>query len=336
MMKVVTGDARWRLLVHTDATNPHAQLRDDAREGLLRAPRWISSKYFYDDAGCALYDQITELPEYYPARTEIAIMRGCLPGIVDRYHPTELVEIGAGASPKTRVLLDAIGAYGPSMHYIPLDVAASALRRASIDLCADYPGLTIDAIAADFMRQLSVVPPPASGGGRLVAFLGGTFGNIAPGDRRGFLNEIAALLGPEDVALIGVDPATDPERTRRAYDDAAGVTAQFNRNVLRVMNRELDADFPVDVFRHIARWVPELHRVEMRLRADTEIVVRLGALACDITIGVGEEILTEICGKFLRSQFDTIVGESGLEVCEWHTDPDELFALSVVRRVRAS
>ncbi len=336
MAAAVTSDARWRLEVHTDAEDPRRQLIDDARNGLLSAPRWISSKYFYDDAGCALYDQITELPEYYPARTEIEILHRCLAGIIDRYQPAELVELGAGASPKTRVLLDAMGGSGRAVHYIPLDVAAPALRRASSALCADYPRLTIHAIAADFTQHLDVVPSPTSGTGRLVAFLGGTFGNIAPSQQRAFLNGIAALLGPGDAALIGVDPATDPERTRRAYDDASGVTAQFNRNILHVMNRDLNADFPIHEFGHVARWVPEAHRVEMRLRADAEMVVHIGALACDIAIAAGEEILTEICGKFARTQIDAIAGEAGLEVCEWHTDPDELFALSVVRRIPAS
>jgi len=328
---MATG-APFTIDVHLDADGRRDRLAQELWRGLVRPPRSIQPKHLYDPAGCALYEQITELDEYYQARTEMQILAREVDGIVARHRPTELVELGSGSSRKTRALLNALHRNGDSCRYVPFDVSAQALREAATALSDAYPDLEIHAIAGDFEHHLQEVPRPTPDAVRMVAFLGGTIGNIPPRQRPGFLRDVAALLGPGDVLLMGVDLDTDPERTRRAYDDAAGVTAEFNRNVLRVVNRELDADFAPEQFVHRAVWRDRERRVEMRLKASQPMRVRLGQLATEIEIADGEEILTEICCKFNEPFLRGVYAEVGLDLIEWHTDPAARFAVTLARR----
>jgi L-histidine N-alpha-methyltransferase len=325
------SDEPFTLEVHLDADAGRDRLAWDVRRGLIAPPRWILPKYLYDPVGCALYEQITELDEYYQARTEMQILARAVDGIMARHRPTELVELGSGSSRKTRALLDGLNHVGSSRRYLPFDVSSSALHGAAHALAVDYPDLTIHAIAGDFEHHLAYVPPRHAGGVRMVAFLGGTIGNISPGLRPAFLRDVAGLLAPGDVFLMGVDLDTDPERTRRAYDDAAGVTARFNRNLLVILNNQLDADFDPESFVHRAVWRPDERRVEMRLQASREMRVRLGYLDAEITIANGEEILTEICCKFNEPGLREIYADVGLDLIEWHTDPESRFAVTVAR-----
>jgi len=328
----MTTGAPFTIDVHLDADGSRDRLAEELWRGLVAPPRSIQPKHLYDAAGCALYEQITELDEYYQARTEMQIIAREVDGIMERHRPTELVELGSGSSRKTRALLDALHRNGDHYRYVPFDVSAEALRDAAGALSQAYPDLAIHAIAGDFERHLHEVPRPRPDAVRMVAFLGGTIGNIAPDQRPGFLRDVTDLLGPEDVLLMGVDLDGDPERTRRAYDDAAGVTAEFNRNVLRVVNRELDADFVAEDFAHRAVWRDRERRVEMRLRAARPMRVRIGQLATEIDIADGEEILTEICCKFNEPFLREIYASVGLELTEWHTDPGARFAVTLARR----
>ncbi len=324
-------EAPFTLDVHLDPDSGRDRLASDARSGLLSPPRWILAKYLYDPAGCALYEQITELDEYYQARTEMQILAHAVDGIMARHRPTELVELGSGSSRKTRALLDGLNGVGSEHRYLPFDVSSSALHDAAHALADDYPDLSIHAIAGDFEHHLGHVPARDPGAVRMVAFLGGTIGNISPALRPTFLRDVAGLLAEDDVLLIGVDLDTDIERTRRAYDDAAGVTARFNRNLLAILNRELDADFDPDGFAHRAVWCADERRVEMRLQAAREMRVRLGYLDAEITIAAEEEILTEICCKFNEPTVRAMYREVGLELIEWHTDDEARFAVTVAR-----
>jgi L-histidine N-alpha-methyltransferase len=329
---MATG-APFTIDVHLDTDGRRDLLAEDLWRGLARPPRAIQPKHLYDAAGCALYEQITELDEYYQARTEIQILTREVDGIMDRHRPTELVELGSGSSRKTRALLDALLRNGAAYRYLPFDVSAQALREAASSLAETYPSLEIHAIAGDFEHHLQEVPRPAADAVRMVAFLGGTIGNIHPDQRPEFLRDVAGLLGTGDVLLMGVDLDSDPERTRRAYDDAAGVTAEFNRNVLRVLNRELDADFVPEDFAHRAVWQSRERRVEMRLRASRPMRVQFGRLATEVEIADGEEILTEICCKFNEPFLREIYAEVGLELIEWHADPEMRFAVTLARLV---
>ena len=327
----MTTGAPFTMDVHLDADGRRDRLAEELWHGLVRPPRSIQPKHLYDANGCALYEQITELEEYYQARTEMQILTSEVDGIMARHRPTELVELGSGSSRKTRALLDALHRNGATYRYLPFDVSAQALRDAATVLSDAYPDLEIHAIAGDFEHHLQEVPRPAPDAVRMVAFLGGTIGNIPPGQRPDFLRDVAGLLGTGDVLLMGVDLDSDPERTRRAYDDAAGVTAEFNRNVLRVLNRELAADFVPEDFVHRAVWREPERRVEMRLTASRPMRVRFGRLETEIELADGEEILTEICCKFNEPFLREVYADVGLELIEWHTDPERRFAVTLAR-----
>jgi L-histidine N-alpha-methyltransferase len=306
-------------------------LADDVLDGLTRPFKELPPKHFYDARGSELFEQICELPEYYPTRTERQILSDSAAEIVERTDAGELVELGSGAADKARILLDAMAAAGTLRRYIPLDVSQQALQQAAEQLVSEYDGLQVDGVIADFERHLDSVPAH-DGGTRIVALLGGTIGNFPPGTRRRLLREIGGLLGPGDRLLLGTDLVKDPAVIEAAYDDSAGVTAEFNRNVLHVINRELDADFAPAAFDHVAFFDRKHEWLEMRLRARTEQTVTVGSLGLSVEFGAGEELRTEISAKFTRERLEVDFHAAGLRLDRWFTDPDDLFALSLAAR----
>jgi L-histidine N-alpha-methyltransferase len=309
-------------------------LADDVRDGLQRPFRELPPKHLYDELGSQLFDQICGLPEYYPTRTERAILESRAEWIAATTAATELVELGAGTAAKTRVLLDALSGSGRLARYIPLDIEETTLRRTAREVAAEYPALdSVDCVVGDFERHLDLVPPRRSGGSRIVALLGGTIGNFDTAGRRRMLRSIAGLLDAGDHLLLGADLVKDPAVIEAAYNDAAGVTARFNRNVLTAINRDLNADFPVDQFAHVAFYDPEHEWIEMRLRAIGPVTVHVRELGFEVEFEAGDEIRTEISAKFTRERIDQDLAAGGLSVVEVMTDPDELFALVLARPV---
>ncbi|MFV8172602.1 L-histidine N(alpha)-methyltransferase [Mycolicibacterium peregrinum] len=301
-------------------------LRRDVREGLAQSPKMLPPKWFYDSVGSDLFDQITRLPEYYPTRTEAQILRNRSPEITAAAGADTLVELGSGTSEKTRMLLNAMRDGGQLRRFIPFDVDASVLRAAGDAIGQEYPGIEIDAVCGDFEEHLGKIPAV---GRRLVAFLGSTIGNLTPGPRAEFLSSLAETLQPGDSVLLGTDLVKDTERLVSAYDDSAGVTAAFNRNVLSVVNRELDADFDLDAFEHVAKWNPDEERIEMWLRTSEPQQVRVAALDLDVAFGAGEEMLTEVSCKFRADGVAGELAKAGLQQTHWWTDEAGDFGLSL-------
>jgi L-histidine Nalpha-methyltransferase len=301
-------------------------LRNDVRDGLTATPKSLPPKWFYDARGSALFDRITRLPEYYPTRAEAAILAARADEIALASGADTLVELGSGTSEKTRMLLDALRNRGSLRRFVPFDVDVSVLGQAAEQLQQEYPGLTIDAVCGDFEHHLGDLP---TGGTRLVAFLGSTIGNLTPGPRSAFLNSLAEVLQPGDMLLLGTDLVKDSGRLVRAYDDAAGVTAEFNRNVLAVINRELSADFDLAAFEHVARWNPDQQRIEMWLRTGAAQQVHIDELDLTVEFGAGEEMLTEVSCKFTPAGVDAELAAAGLTRTHWWTDPAGDFGLSL-------
>ncbi len=306
-------------------------LANDVLDGLTRPFKELPPKHFYDSRGSELFERICELPEYYPTRTEKQILQDSAQEIVRTTHAGELVELGSGAADKARILLEAMQHAGTLQRYVPLDVSQAVVEEAARQLVDQHDGLTVHGVIGDFERHLDRVP---GGGGapRIVALLGGTIGNFPPGTRRGLLRKIAALLGPEDHLLLGTDLVKDPSLIEAAYDDPDGITAEFNRNVLHVINRELDADFAPEAFEHIAFFDRRHEWIEMRLRATRPCTVLIADLDLRVEFAAGEELRTEISAKFTRTRLEADFEAAGLELERWFTDPDELFALSLARR----
>ena len=315
-----------RVDVHLEPDAMARALEADVRAGLTAPIKWLPPKWFYDERGSELFDLITRLPEYYPTRTERAILAEHATEIASRSRADTLVELGSGTSEKTRLILDALDDAGTLRRFVPFDVSEETLRSAAESLAREYDPCEVHAVVGDFEHHLSQIP---IGGRRVVAFLGSTIGNLAPEARAKFLAEVASALRPGDGFLLGTDLVKDPERLVRAYDDAQGVTAEFNRNVLRVLNRELDADFDVDAFAHVAIWDPEDEWIEMRLRADGAQQIAISRLGLDVDFADGEELRTEISAKFRRDGVERELAAVGLEVAEWWTDPAGDFALSL-------
>jgi L-histidine Nalpha-methyltransferase len=305
-------------------------LANDVLDGLTRPFKELPPKHFYDARGSELFERICELPEYYPTRTEKQILQRYARDIVEATGAGELVELGSGSAEKARVLLDAMAAAGTLQRYIPLDVSESVVREAAEQLVGDYAGFQIHGVIGDFQRHLERVPAP-DGTPRIVALLGGTIGNFPPGTRRGLLRQIGALLGPRDRLLLGTDLVKDPDVIEAAYDDRQGVTAEFNRNVLHVINRELGADFMPDAFDHVAFFDRRHEWVEMRLRARRPCSVLIGELGLRVEFAAGEELRTEISAKFTRSRLEADYRAAGLALDRWYTDEQQLFALSLAR-----
>jgi L-histidine Nalpha-methyltransferase len=306
-------------------------LANDVLDGLTRPFKELPPKHFYDSRGSDLFEQICELPEYYPTRTEMAILEGCAEGLIAETGAGELVELGSGASDKARILLDAMADAGTLTRYIPFDVSESVVRDAAHTLVRDYDGLHVHGVIGDFERHLGRVPAP-NGTPRIVALLGGTIGNFPPGSRRRLLRMIAELLGPDDRLLLGTDLVKDPRTIEAAYDDSAGVTAEFNRNVLHVINRELGADFPLENFDHVAFFDRRHEWVEMRLRAQRPCSVLISDLGLRVEFAAGEELRTEISAKFTRARLQEDFAAAGLRLDVWYVDDEQKFALSLAAR----
>ncbi|WP_043670718.1 L-histidine N(alpha)-methyltransferase [Streptomyces xylophagus] len=304
-----------------DATD--AALRADVLEGLTRTPKTLPPKWFYDAHGSELFEQITELPEYYPTRAEREILVDRAGEIAAATGARTLVELGSGSSDKTRHLLDALTDLAV---YVPVDVSESALTQAGHALIEERPGLNVHALIADFTGALAL---PETPGPRLLAFLGGTIGNLLPAERATFFAGLRALLSPGDALLLGTDLVKDEQVLVRAYDDAAGVTAAFNKNVLTVVDRELGADFDAGAFDHVALWDSANEWIEMRLRSRTDQTVKIPALDLAVDFAAGEELRTEISAKFRKEGVRTELSTAGLELAHWWTDREGRFALSL-------
>jgi L-histidine N-alpha-methyltransferase len=304
-----------------DATD--AALRADVLHGLTTTPKTLPPKWFYDAHGSELFERITELPEYYPTRAEREILLDRAAGIAAASGARTLVELGSGSSEKTRHLIDAL----TGLHtYVPVDVSESALTGAGQALIAEHPGLHVHALIADFTARLALPDTP---GPRLLAFLGGTIGNLLPRERAAFLASVRALLAPGDALLLGTDLVKDEGVLVRAYDDAAGVTAAFNRNVLTVVNRELGADFDAGAFDHVALWDAGNEWIEMRLRSRRAQTVKIPALDLAVDFAAGEELRTEVSAKFRKDGVRGELTAAGLELTHWWTDRAGRFALSL-------
>ncbi|AXE90321.1 L-histidine N(alpha)-methyltransferase [Streptomyces sp. Go-475] len=304
-----------------DATE--AALRADVHRGLTHTPKTLPPKWFYDAHGSELFERITELPEYYPTRAEREILVARSGEIAAATGARTLVELGSGSSEKTRHLLDALTGLRT---YVPVDVSGSALTQAGQALAAERPGLDVHALIADFTAELTL---PETPGPRLVAFLGGTIGNLLPAERAAFLASVRARLAPGDALLLGTDLVKDEEVLVRAYDDAAGVTAAFNKNVLTVINRELGADFEPGAFDHVALWDAEHEWIEMRLRSRTAQTVKVPALDLAVDFAAGEELRTEVSAKFRQEGVRAELSAAGLDLAHWWTDGAGRFALSL-------
>jgi L-histidine N-alpha-methyltransferase len=307
-----------------------SSIEEDVRRGLTISPKDIPPKWFYDDRGSELFDAITRLPEYYPTRREREILRDHAPDIVELAHADTLVELGSGTSEKTRILLDAMRASGRLRRFVPFDVSKQTLHDAAAAIEKEYPGIDVQPVVGDFTIDLETIP---RSGRRLIAFLGGTIGNLLPDARRHFLRDVAGTLGPNDTLLIGTDLVKDAHRLVAAYDDAQGVTAEFNKNVLAVMNRELDASFELDAFEHVAMWDDEREWIEMRLRSTRPQTVELRAIDMEVEFAAGEEMRTEVSAKFRRERVENELRAAGMELVAWWTDVAGDFALSLARRV---
>ncbi len=317
--------------IHLDERDLTQALRADARRGLTDTPKWLPPTWFYDTRGSELFDDITRLPEYYPTAAERSVLTEQATRIARITGAKTLVELGSGASDKTRLLITALRDAGTLARFVPLDVSQSALRTAADTLSQQYPDLTIHGVIGDFNRHLTALLDGGLPGGdsRLVVFLGGTIGNLLPADRAHFLAELRGVLQPGEWLLLGTDLVKDEPTLLRAYDDPGGVTAEFNLNVLRVLNRELEADFPVSAFRHVACWDAEHEWIEMRLRAEHALDVRLAALNLTVPFAAGEELRTEVSAKFRRTGVAAELAAAGFRTHRWWTDPEEKFGVSL-------
>jgi L-histidine N-alpha-methyltransferase len=301
-------------------------LRADVLAGLTATPKSLPPKWFYDERGSELFDKITLLDEYYPTRAEREILDASAAEIAAATRSQALVELGSGTADKTMLLLDALSETGRLTEYVPVDVSESALVTAASRMLARYQGLHVHPVLSDFTHHLGF-PEPA--GPRLVAFLGGTIGNLLPAERAEFLRSLRAHMRDGDALLLGTDLVKDPAVLIAAYDDAAGVTAEFNKNILRVLNAELDGTFDLDEFDHVALWNEQAEWIEMRLRSATDQTVLLRAMDLSVPFAQGEEMRTEISAKFRCEGVAAELAAAGLELRSWWTDARASFGLSL-------
>ncbi|MGC4989314.1 L-histidine N(alpha)-methyltransferase [Nocardia salmonicida] len=315
--------------IHLTDDDLTAALRTDARTGLTADPKSLPPKWFYDARGSELFEQITGLPEYYPTRTERALLERVVGEIAAAANAEVLVELGSGSAAKTRLLLDALTAEGSLKTYVPQDVSASALRGAAAEIATEYPNLSVHGVVSDFTDTLHNLP---RGGRRMIAFLGGTIGNLVPAERAEFLAGINEVLEPGELLLLGAGLVIDPAILVPAYDDAAGVTAEFNRNVLHVLNNRLDADFVPEKFEHVAIWDAENEWIEMRLRATEAMKATVAGLDLTVDFAAGEEMRTEISAKFRPESLAAELDKAGFIPTHTWTDPDNRFILALAER----
>jgi L-histidine N-alpha-methyltransferase len=309
-----------------------AEMAHEVRTGLTAKPKELAPKYFYDERGSQLFERITELPEYYPTRAEREILATrCAEILAAAGSPRTLVELGSGSATKTRHLLTAMEEAGCLELFVPVDISEEITHETAASLVEDYPGLSVSGLVCDFERDLELIPE--ADGGRLIAFLGGTIGNLYPDPRRDFLARIAALLGPDDRLLLGTDLVKDTARLEAAYNDSTGVTAEFNKNVLAVLNRELGADFDPDNFEHVARYDEEQAWMDIGLRSVADQTVRIDGLDLTVRFSAGERMRTEISAKFTQERLEGVYRDAGLGMTGWFTDPAGDYALSLAAAV---
>ncbi|MEV5834028.1 L-histidine N(alpha)-methyltransferase [Nocardia sp. NPDC052112] len=317
------------LEIHLSDDDLTSALRADAGLGLTADPKSLPPKWFYDARGSELFEQITALPEYYPTRTERALLERVVGEIARTAQAEVLVELGSGSAAKTRLLLSALTTEGPLKTYVPQDVSSAALRAAAAEIAAEFPGLAVHGVVSDFTDTLHNLP---RGGRRMIAFLGGTIGNLVPTERAEFLAGIYEVLEPGERLLLGAGLVIDPAVLVPAYDDAAGVTAEFNRNVLHVLNGRLDADFEPDKFAHVAIWDAEQEWIEMRLEATEDMTVTVRELDLTVQFARGEQMRTEISAKFRVDGLDAELAAAGFKTEQVWTDSDDRFALVLAAR----
>jgi L-histidine N-alpha-methyltransferase len=301
-------------------------MREDVQTGLTSTPKELPPKWFYDERGSALFDEITRLPEYYLTGRERIILGEHARDVARLTAANTLVEPGSGSSEKTRLLLDAMVEAGCLKRFVPFDVSEQALREAAAAIAEDYPGIEVHGVVGDFEHHLVWLP---EGRRRLFAFLGSSVGNFTGEQRAQFLDTLNGLLGTGEALLLGADLVKDPARLERAYNDSRGITAEFNRNVLNVINRELGGDFDPLRFTHVARWDAEHEWIEILLRSNIDQRVRVSALELEVEFAAGEEMRTEISDKFRRSGLVAELGNAGFELANWWEDPDGDFAVSL-------
>jgi L-histidine N-alpha-methyltransferase len=328
----VSGLGEGDVEVRLDAGALDARLRADVLAGLSHRPRQIASTWFYDEEGSRLFDEITRLEEYYQTRTERALLGAHAGRIAEASAARSLLELGSGTCEKTRVLLDELRRRGRLERIVPIDISSEFLERSVLELAAEYPSAQVTGLVDDFDGALAALPPAPA---RLVAFLGGTIGNLRPVERASFFGRLAGQLEAGDSFLLGVDLIKDEDRLLAAYDDAKGVTAEFNRNVLSVLNSSLEGDFDPEAFAHVACWDAEESWIEMRLRARRPQRVTLRSLDLVIEFDQGEDLLTEISAKFTVASISAELETAGLEVVEAFSDPDGDFALVLARPAQA-
>jgi L-histidine N-alpha-methyltransferase len=328
-MTEALAEPRVRIDSYLDGGGSLDTLADDVRRGLTGEPMQLPPKYFYDARGSELFDLITTLPEYYPTRCERAILNRHAPEMAERSGAAELVELGSGTASKTRALLYAMAGFGTLRRYLPFDVDESVVAGCAAELVRLYPELQVHGVVGDFERDLERLPGALDGAPRLFAFLGGTIGNLYPEERLAFLSRVRETMDPGDRLLLGTDLVKDRQVLEAAYNDSQGVTAEFNRNVLQVLNRGLGADFEPDAFEHVAFFDEERSWIEMRLRARTPQTVSIDGAGLRLELAGGEEIRTEISTKFTRATVESALGDAGLRVERFFTDPEDHFAVTL-------
>ncbi|TYL45914.1 L-histidine N(alpha)-methyltransferase [Nocardioides sp. BGMRC 2183] len=301
----------------------------DVRRGLGTTPRSLPPKWLYDERGSLLFDRITRLPEYYPTEAERSILAARADSIAAASGASTLVELGSGTSDKTRLLLDALSGGGRLERFVPVDVSEEILRAAADQIAARYHGVAVDAVVGDFTLHLSHL---ARYPNKLIAFLGGTLGNLYLEERAAFLGALADAMSPGDHLLLGTDLVKEADRLIAAYDDSAGVTEEFVKNALLVLNDQLDADFDPDAFGYVPFWDSRMRRMDLRLRAEVPQQVRIPGADLQLELAAGEEIRIEISTKFTTDQIAAELAAVDLEVVEQWTDVRDDFALTLARR----
>lgn len=314
--------------VHLGPSDIENALREDVLGGLVASPKQLPPKWFYDDRGSELFDEITRLPEYYLTRREREVLYSEAATLARLTGTDTLVELGSGTSEKTLLLLDALSQRGSLARYVPFDVSEATLRVAAQSVAERYPGVEVHAVVGDFSRHLGRLPV---GGRRLVAFLGSTIGNLHPHERRDFLTAVRSTMTTDDWLLLGTDLVKPRERLEAAYNDAAGVTAEFNLNILSVLNHRLGGDFDRDSFEHVAHFDPENEWIEMLLRSTSEQIVTLDAIDLTVSFVADELMRTEISTKFRRDGVERELADAGFAVERWWTDSHDDFAVSLSR-----